>query len=254
MSLIKTSIVNQKGGVGKTTTAINLAAALHLNHNKKVLLVDLDPQGNSSVVMGHEAETFKHSVYDILIENKSIKDVIKKTRFEGIDLVPADARLQKAEEQLLSKRYRETILSKSLKNLKGYDHVIFDCRPTLGELTCNAIYASTSIIIPIQMSRFALDGFDALLKTIDEIKQDENMENAIRIMLTLYNSSKSIINNWAGEQLAPFSDIIFKTKIRQNEAINQAHVVQEPVQVFSKTSHGANDYCKLGKEFIKWVH
>ncbi|HME42334.1 MAG TPA: ParA family protein [Syntrophorhabdales bacterium] len=245
------AVVNQKGGVGKTTTSINLSAALSMK-GKKVLLIDLDPQAHSTIGLGIEPTNFKIAINDVLVSKKNIKDAVLPTGVKNLYLVPSQLRLDRAEQQLAPELFRETFLFKAIKAL-DYDFIIIDCRPTLGTLTINALYACNFIIIPCEVGRYALEGFSDLLETVDNVK-NSNMgekEKFIRILITKYDSRNKVSNDWVWQQLEPYKSLMFKTLIRKNEALNQAHMAQEPIFMYKDDSLGAEDYKQLCEEFLK---
>jgi len=244
------AVANQKGGVGKTTTSINFACALALK-GKRVLLIDLDPQAHSTIGLGIEPGTYQYAIHDVLVNKKDILEVTLGTQIEGLDLVPSHIRLERAEQQLTPEMFKESRLHKAMRNL-DYDCVIIDCRPTLGTLTINALYACNFVLVPCEMSRYSLDGFSDLMETIESVKNSGGIESekAIRILLTRFDSRKSITNDWIIEQLRPYETLLFNTKIRQNEALNQAHIAMEPIFLFKSNSFGAQDYEQLAGEFL----
>ena len=244
------AVANQKGGVGKTTTSINFACALALK-GKRVLLIDLDPQAHSTIGLGIEPGTYQYAIHDVLVNKKDILAVTLGTQIEGLDLVPSHIRLERAEQQLTPEMFKESRLHKAMRNL-DYDCVIIDCRPTLGTLTINALYACNFVLVPCEMSRYSLDGFSDLMETIESVKNSGGIESekAIRILLTRFDSRKSITNDWIIEQLRPYEALLFNTKIRQNEALNQAHIAMEPIFLFKSNSFGAQDYEQLAGEFL----
>lgn len=243
------AIVNQKGGVGKTTTSINFAAGL-ARQDKKTLLIDLDPQAHSTIGLGIEPETFSASISDVLVKKKPIGDAILATKNKNLFIVPSHIRLDKIEQQLAPELFRETFLKKATENL-DFDYIVIDCRPTLGTLTINALYAANFIIVPCEMGRYALDGFADLMETIEHVKND-NLDKAdfIRILLTKYDSRNKVSNDWVLQQLEPFKHLIFNTYIRRNEALNQSQMAQEHIFDFKADSVGSKDYEQLANEFL----
>ncbi|WP_028322560.1 ParA family protein [Desulfatiglans anilini] len=248
------AVINQKGGVGKTTTSINFAAGL-ARQGHRVLLIDLDPQAHSTIGLGIEPGTYKLAIHDVLINKQKIGDTILKTTVQNLDLVPSHIRLDRAEQQLTPEMFKESRLNKALQNL-DYDFIVIDCRPTLGTLTINALYASNFILVPCEMSRYSLDGFADLMETVEHVKNGEEIakENFIRILLTKVDTRKSVTNEWILEQLEPYKNMLFNTKIRQNEALNQAHIAMEPIFTFKSNSSGAEDYTQLTHEFLQLCH
>jgi chromosome partitioning protein len=243
------AIINQKGGVGKTTTSINFAAGL-ARQGKKTLLIDLDPQAHSTIGLGIEPESFTASISDVLAKKKPIGETILSGKSENLFIVPSHIRLDKIEQQLAPELFRETFLKRAIDSL-DFDYIVIDCRPTLGTLTINALYAANFIIVPCEMGRYALDGFADLMETIEHVKND-NLEKAdfIRILLTKYDSRNKISNDWVFQQLEPFKQLIFSTYIRRNEALNQSQMAQEPIFTFKADSVGAQDYQQLVNEFL----
>ncbi len=243
------AIINQKGGVGKTTTSINFAAGLAMR-NKKTLLIDLDPQAHSTVGLGIEPESFTFSITDVLTRKTPIRETILPLRTENLFLVPSHIRLDKIEQQLAPELFRETFLKKAIDGV-DFDYIVIDCRPTLGTLTINALYAANFIIVPCEMGRYALDGFADLMETIEHVKNaDFNKADFIRILLTKCDSRNKVSNDWIFQQLEPFKHLIFNTYIRRNEALNQSQMAQQSIFDFKADSVGSQDYEQVVNEFL----
>jgi len=243
------AIINQKGGVGKTTTSINFAAGL-ARQGKKTLLIDMDPQAHSTIGIGIEPESFTASISDVLTRKKPISETILPAKAENLFIVPSHIRLDKIEQQLAPELFRETFLKKAIDEL-DFDYIVIDCRPTLGTLTINALYAANFIIVPCEMGRYALDGFADLMETIEHVKNsDVNKADFIRILLTKYDSRNKISNDWVFQQLEPFKHLILSTYVRRNEALNQSQMAQEPIFDFKLDSVGSQDYEQLVNEFL----
>jgi chromosome partitioning protein len=243
------AVTNQKGGVGKTTTSINLSAGIALEGHK-TLLVDLDPQANATVGAGIEPGSYKYAIHDVLEGRQKIESIILETPISNLHVAPSHIHLDKTEFLITPKTYKETFLYRAIKNL-DYDFVIIDCRPALGTLTINALYACNFILVPCEMGRYALDGFSDLMNTIFEVKPSEEIgEIPIRILLTKFEIRNTRTNDWVMDQLSTYRNNIFDIKIRKNEALNQAHMVQQPIFTFQPGSTGAQDHLQLVKEFL----
>ncbi len=247
------AIINQKGGVGKTTTSINFSSGLAMK-GKKTLLIDLDPQAHSTICLGIEPGSYQNAINEVLLRKKQIENIILETKIKNLFLTPSHIRLDKTEQQLTPELFKETFLFKAINTL-NYDFIVIDCRPTLGTLTINALYACNFIIVPCEMGRYALDGFSDLIETIENVKNNKlDMEKFVRILLTKFDSRNKVSNDWILNQLDPYKNLIFKTIIRKNEALNQAHMIQEPIYTANPNSSGAQDYEELTKEFLKLCH
>ncbi len=245
------AVINQKGGVGKTTTSINLASGL-ADENKSVLLIDFDPQANCTVGVGIEPGSFTYAIHDVLINKIDARDAIISTPIKGLDIIPSHIRLDHAEQQLTPQMFKESRLKKAIENL-SYDYIIIDCRPSLGTLTVNALFACNFIIIPCEISKYSLDGLSNLLETVEIVKESEfdSFKDNIRILITKYDSRKKVSNDWAFNELKNYDEMLLNLKIRANESINQAHIAGEPVFRFSKSSIGSEDYAMLTQEMLK---
>jgi chromosome partitioning protein len=248
------AIINQKGGTGKTTTTLNLGAALAYQGYRS-LIVDLDPQGHTSIGMGLEPDAITGSIADILlVPKKRISEVAVPTYILGLDIAPAHIHLARAAEQVYTRVFREAILANALKDV-DYDFVLIDCPPSLGVLTTNSLYACDFIIIPCQISRYSLDGLADLLTTVETVKnlslEDLFQEDQFRILLTMYDKRNSVTNEYILEQLQPFREKMFKTIIMKNEALNQAQIAQKAIFDFDPRSSGAMDHSRLCLEFLE---
>ena len=244
------AVINQKGGVGKTTTSINLSACLARN-GRKVLLIDLDPQAHSTIGLGIEPGSYRVAMHDVLLKKADIREVVLPVKQADLHVAPSHIRLDKAEQLLGSELFRETFLHKAIQGL-DYDFIVIDCRPTLGTLTVNALYACNFILVPCEMGRYSLDGFSDLMETVENVKNGEDFdkEKLIRILLTKFDQRNRVSNEWVLNQLEPYKGLVFKAVIRKNEALNQAQMAQEHIFDFKSDSIGARDYEKLTREFL----
>lgn len=246
------ALANQKGGVGKTTSTINLSAALGIK-NKKVLLIDLDPQGNATSGVGIDKEATEYSIYDVLINEVGIKDAIVKTECKNLDLCPSNIQLAGAEIEMVDIEEREFILKKSLNNIrKEYDYILIDCPPSLGLLTLNAFVAVDTILIPIQCEYYALEGLSQLIKTIKEIKKSLNKELDLEgVLLTMFDSRTNLSVQVAEEVKKYYPDKLYKSVIPRNVRLSEAPSYGMSIFEYDKHSKGANSYLSLAKEVIK---
>jgi chromosome partitioning protein len=245
------AITNQKGGVGKTTTAINLSASLAASEIK-VLLIDCDPQGNATSGLGIEKTDGLHTIYDVLAGGKDIKDAICHTEMEGLDLVPADKNLIGANIELVNTDDRETILRRQIKAIReDYQFVIIDCPPSLDLLTLNALMAADSVLIPIQCEFFALEGVSSLMDTIDRVRDSFGHPIATEgILLTMYDERTNLTKQVAADLREFFGDEVFQTPIPRSIRLAEAPSHGMPILMYDPGSKGSEAYIQLAKEVL----
>ncbi|HOK57159.1 MAG TPA: AAA family ATPase [bacterium] len=246
------AVINQKGGSGKTTTVVNTGYYLS-ELGKNVLLIDLDPQSHTTIHLGFEPPQIGKSLYDLLVNQTPLSDVLKKTPYKNLDLIPSKIDLASAEIELVNEVGREIILREILKKNKvKYDYIIMDCPPSLGLLTLNALTTAKEVFIPIQAEFFALEGLTKLFQTIKIVKERLNPELEIKgIIITMYDKRKNICRDVERKVEEYFKDKVFKTRIRENVRLAEAPSYGKPIGEFDSNSYGAEDYKKLVKEIIK---
>lgn len=246
------AIANQKGGVGKTTTSINLAACLGVLE-KKVLLIDADPQANATSGLGIDVEKVEIGTYQILEHSELANKAIVATESPNLDLMPSHIDLVAIEIELVDKKDRESMLKKAIEDQKKtYDYIIIDCAPSLGLLTLNALTAADSVIIPIQCEYFALEGLGKLLNTIKSVQKIHNEDLDIEgLLLTMYDSRLRLSNQVVEEVKKHFDEMVFKTIIQRNVRLGEAPSYGESIISYDASSKGANNYLSLAHEIIK---
>lgn len=246
------AIANQKGGVGKTTTAINLSACLAVAE-RRVLVVDFDPQANTTSGLGLDKSTLEKSIYDSIINNVNIDDVITSTDIEYLKIAPSSIDLVGAEVELVDQQGRETRLKEALgPAIDQNDYIIIDCPPSLGLLTLNALVAANSVIVPIQCEFYALEGLGQLMRTIELVKNNLNPELDIEgILLTMYDSRLNLSKQVAAEAKAYFDGEVFETVISRNVRLSEAPSFGKPIVFYDAVSAGAQNYLQLAQELIR---
>lgn len=246
------AIANQKGGVGKTTTAINLGACLAVAE-KRTLVIDTDPQGNATSGLGIDKDELEKSIYDVLIEEAPVEGVVvHKVHFPYLDVVPATRDLVGAEVELVNRRNRETILRRAIDAVRDqYDFILIDCPPSLGLLTLNTLAASDSVLIPIQCEFYALEGLSQLLNTVTIVQKNLNPALQIEgVLLTMYDGRLNLSRQVADEAKEYFGPKVYKTTIPRNVRIAEAPSFGKPIVLYDILSVGAKSYLSLAKEVI----
>jgi chromosome partitioning protein len=245
------ALANQKGGVGKTTSSINIAASLAALE-KNVLLIDMDPQSNSSTGLGFNTKELDNTVYEVLVDNVNPNEVILETEMPFLDLLPSHINLVGAEIELVNHDEREFVLKKAIASIsKNYDYIIIDCPPSLGLLTLNSLTASNSVIIPVQCEYYALDGLGQLLNTISIVRNQLNPELDIEgVLLTMYDSRLRLSNQVVDEVKNHFGDKVFKTIITRNVRLSESPSHGKPVILYDILSAGAKNYLSLANEIV----
>lgn len=245
------ALANQKGGVGKTTTAINLAASLAVLE-KKVLIIDADPQANATSGVGLDVRSVENSIYECLIDGVGASEVITKTEIDGLDIIPSHIDLVGAEIEMLNTDNREHMLKKVIEPVQdSYDYMLIDCSPSLGLITVNALTAAHSVMIPVQCEYFALEGLGKLLNTIKIIQGRLNTELEIEgFVLTMYDSRLRLSNQVVDEVRKHFQQMVFDTIVQRNIKLSEAPSFGKPVVLYDAESKGSVNYLNLARELI----
>jgi len=246
------AVVNQKGGVGKTTTAVNLSAGVGLA-GKKVLIVDADPQGNTTSGYGVNKKDVTNSTYELLIGKAKAEETVKKTEFKNVDIIPASMNLAAAEVDLIETQHREQQFKIALSPLREkYDYVFIDCPPSLGLITINALVAGDTVLVPIQCEYFALEGLSQLMASVRQVKRLYNPTIEIEgIILTMYDGRLNLTQQVVGEIKKYFANKLYKSVIPRAVRLSEAPSYGQPIQYYDKRSKGAAAYNDLAKEFLK---
>lgn len=249
------AVANQKGGVGKTTTTINLGAAL-AEQGAKVLVVDLDPQGNASTGLGIDAESREYTTYELLLEEIELGDVVQATETENLSIIPATVDLSSADMELISNEKRSFMLHDALRqramDAYGFDYILIDCPPSLNLLTVNAMVAAHSVLVPLQSEFFALEGLSQLMLTVREVRQTANpdlrIEGIVLTMFDMRNNLSALVEQDARDNLG---DLVFQTRIPRNVRVSEAPSFAMPVLSYDTTSKGAQAYRDLARELMQ---
>lgn len=247
----KMAIVNQKGGVGKSTTAVNLGASI-AKLGKSVLLIDIDPQGNATSGIGIDKSNLKNSIYDVLIEGLPVRESILETKIKNLSILPANIDLAGAEIELVSMMSRESRLEKVINQVEEeFNYIFIDCPPSLGLLTLNALTAADGILVPIQCEYYALEGLGQLMKTIELVRKNLNPDLDIEgVLLTMYDARTNLSQQVIDEVQNYFSEKVYKTIIPRNVRLSEAPSFGEPIITYDPSSKGAKAYESLAKEVI----
>lgn len=246
------AIINQKGGVGKTTTAVNLSAAVGAL-GKKTLICDVDPQGNTTSGYGVQKRSVKASAYDVLIRGVPIAEAILPTRFQNVDILPSDINLAGAEVEMIALEHRESRLKTALARVwEQYEYIFLDCPPSLGLITINALCAGDTFLVPIQCEYYALEGLAQLMTTVRQIKRLYNPHIALEgVLLTMYDGRLNLTNQVVDEVKKFFPKKVYSTTIPRNVRLSEAPSFGEPVMYYDKNSKGALAYAAFAEEFLK---
>ena len=246
------AVANQKGGVGKSTTAINLSACL-AEKGKKVLAIDIDPQGNTTSGLGVDKNNVENTLYELLLGEAEAKDTIVKDVVENVDLIPSNVNLSGAEIELIGVDEKEYIMKKIIDKVRRkYDYIIMDCPPSLNMLTINALTAANSVLVPIQCEYYALEGLSQLIHTIELVKERLNKKLVMEgVVFTMYDARTNLSNQVVKEVKKYFEDKVYKTVIPRNVRLSEAPSYGMPITEYDPRSKGAKSYMKFAKEFLK---
>ncbi len=246
------AIANQKGGVGKTTTSINLSASFSVLEHR-TLLIDADPQANASSGLGHDPKTVSSSIYEVMIGETPIREAIRPTSVPNLDMLPAHIDLVGAELELVNFSERESLMRRILEEVRDdYEFIVIDCAPSLGLITVNALTAADTVLIPVQCEYFALEGLGKLLNTIKIVQNNLNPElNIEGILLTMYDNRLRLSNQVLEDVRAHFKSFVFNTVIYRNVRLSEAPSFQKPVLMYDASSKGAMNYLNLAREILQ---